>query len=140
MKPKLVSFGSQRRDPFRINRTVKLDLLIPAARIFVNRLQALLNIMDYRSGRTLVWSRLVDKAGHVADIGAEEFVMPDLVAHCGETAPVSLRMETSPGKALSMALNLAVHRDFRFNVTGSVTCRTPYGWILIPLNLEEALE
>jgi hypothetical protein len=58
----------------------------------------------------------------------------------GETVPVALQMETSPGKALSMALNLASNRDLRFNITGSVTCKTPYGWILIPLNLEEALE
>jgi hypothetical protein len=57
----------------------------------------------------------------------------------GDSTPVALQMETSPGKALSMALNLASNPDVRFNITGSVTCKTPYGWILIPLNLEEAL-
>jgi LEA14-like dessication related protein len=58
----------------------------------------------------------------------------------GETAPVALRMETSPEKALSMALNLATNRDLRFNITGMVTCTTPYGLVLIPLNLDEGLE
>ena len=57
-----------------------------------------------------------------------------------ETVPVALQMETSPGKALSMALNLATNRNLRFNITGMVTCTTPYGLILIPLNLDEALE
>ena len=58
----------------------------------------------------------------------------------GETVPVALQMETSPGKALSMALNLATNRDVRFNITGMVTCTTPYGLVLIPLNLEEGLQ
>jgi LEA14-like dessication related protein len=58
----------------------------------------------------------------------------------GDTTPVSLQMENSPGKALSMALNLASNRDLRFNITGSVTCKTPYGWIFIPLDLEEAFQ
>ena len=57
----------------------------------------------------------------------------------GVATPVDLQMETSPGKALSMALNLAMNRNLRFNLTGTVTCQTQYGWIYIPLNLEEAL-
>jgi hypothetical protein len=57
----------------------------------------------------------------------------------GETVPVVLQMENSPGKTLGLALNLAENRALRFNVTGMVTCKTPYGWIFIPLNLEEAL-
>jgi hypothetical protein len=57
----------------------------------------------------------------------------------GETAPVVLQMENSPGKTLSMALNLASNRTLRFNLTGTITCKTPYGWIFIPLNLEEGL-
>ena len=48
-------------------------------------------------------------------------------------------MENSPGKTLSMALNLASNRDLRFNLTGTVTFKTPYGWIFIPLNVEEGL-
>lgn len=58
----------------------------------------------------------------------------------GETAPVVLRMETSPGKALSMALNLATNRDLRFNITGLVTFKTPYGWIYIPMDLQRGFE
>jgi hypothetical protein len=57
----------------------------------------------------------------------------------GDTAPVVLQMENSPGKTLSMALNLASNRTLRFNLTGTITCKTPYGWIFIPLNLEEGL-
>jgi len=57
----------------------------------------------------------------------------------GVTTPVDLQMETSPGKALSMALNMAANRSLRFNLTGQVTCNTQYGWIYIPLDLEEAL-
>ena len=53
--------------------------------------------------------------------------------------PVDLQMENSPGKALSMALNLAADRTLRFNLTGQITCSTPYGWIFVPLDLEEAL-
>ncbi len=57
----------------------------------------------------------------------------------GVATPVDLQMETSPGKALSMALNLAANRSLHFNLTGQVNCSTQYGWIYIPLNLEEAL-
>ena len=57
----------------------------------------------------------------------------------GAATPVDLQMETTPGKALSMALNLATNRNLRFNLTGQVTCKTQYGWIFIPLDLEEAL-
>jgi LEA14-like dessication related protein len=57
----------------------------------------------------------------------------------GESAPVVLQMENSPGKTLSMALNLATNRDLRWNLTGTVTFKTPYGWIFIPLNAEEGL-
>jgi hypothetical protein len=58
----------------------------------------------------------------------------------GETAPVVLQMETSPGKALSMALNLATNRNLRFNLTGMVTFKTPYGWVFIPMDLEKGFE
>jgi hypothetical protein len=57
----------------------------------------------------------------------------------GEASPVVLRMENSPGKTLSMALNLAANKSVRFNITGQVTFKTPYGWIFIPLDLEETL-
>jgi len=58
----------------------------------------------------------------------------------GETQPVSLQMENSPGKTLSMALNLATHPHLEFNITGTLTFNTPYGWIFIPLNLDETLQ
>jgi len=57
----------------------------------------------------------------------------------GAVTPVDLQMETSPGKVLGMALNLAANRSVHWNLTGQVTCSTQYGWIYIPLDLEEAL-
>ncbi len=63
----------------------------------------------------------------------------ETVLQPGVASPVDLQMETTPGKALSMALNLATNRNLRFNITGQVTCNTQYGWIFIPLDLEEAL-
>jgi hypothetical protein len=57
----------------------------------------------------------------------------------GVATPVDLQMETSPGKALSMALNVVTNRSLRFNLTGQVTCTTDYGSIFIPMDLEEAL-
>jgi len=63
----------------------------------------------------------------------------ETVLQPGVVTPVDLQMETTPGKALSMALNLATNRNLRFNLTGQVTCKTQYGWIFIPLDLEEAL-
>ncbi|MGA2481152.1 MAG: LEA type 2 family protein [Spirochaetia bacterium] len=57
----------------------------------------------------------------------------------GETATVTLRMENAPGKALGMALDLIQHPNPEFDITGSVTFDTPYGWIYIPLSLRETL-
>jgi hypothetical protein len=57
----------------------------------------------------------------------------------GEAAAVVLQMENSPGKSLSMALNLATNQAMKFNITGEVTFKTPYGWIFIPVNLEDTL-
>ncbi len=58
----------------------------------------------------------------------------------GETQPVVLQMENSPGKALSMALNLAQNPNPTFSITGTVTFNTPYGWVFIPLNQQEMLQ
>ena len=57
----------------------------------------------------------------------------------GETQPVVLQMENSPGKTLLMALNLAQNAHPTFNITGTISCLTPYGWIYLPISLEEAL-
>jgi hypothetical protein len=58
----------------------------------------------------------------------------------GETAPVVLKMENSPGKTLSMVLNLAQNAHPEFDITGTVTFNTPYGWIFIPVTLRETLQ
>ena len=57
----------------------------------------------------------------------------------GVATPVDLQMENSPAQALSMVLNLATNRNLRMNLTGQITCTSPYGQILVPLDLEEAL-
>ena len=57
----------------------------------------------------------------------------------GETVPVVLRMENAPGKTLNMALNLLQHPNPEFDITGSVTFNTPYGWIFIPMSLRETI-
>jgi LEA14-like dessication related protein len=48
---------------------------------------------------------------------------------------VSLSMEQSTAKTLSMVLNMAQSGSFRFAVGGDLRCQTPYGLIFIPLKL-----
>jgi LEA14-like dessication related protein len=57
----------------------------------------------------------------------------------GETVTVTLRMENAPGKALGMALDLIQHPNPEFDITGSITFDTPYGWVFIPVSLRETL-
>jgi len=57
-----------------------------------------------------------------------------------ETRPVALQMQNFPGKALSMALNLAEHPNPTFYIMGTVTFKTPYGLVYVPLSLEEILK
>ena len=49
---------------------------------------------------------------------------------------VTLRMENTPGKTLSMALSALQAQNPRFSVGGTIQCRSPYGWIVIPLAVE----
>ncbi len=58
----------------------------------------------------------------------------------GQTQPVALQMENPPGKTLIMALDLVRHPNPTFNIMGTVTFKTPYGAIYIPLSLSEALQ
>jgi LEA14-like dessication related protein len=48
---------------------------------------------------------------------------------------VSLRMEQSTAKTLSMILNMAQSESFHLAVGGNIRCQTPYGLIFIPLKL-----
>jgi LEA14-like dessication related protein len=59
----------------------------------------------------------------------------------GGSGIVVLQMRTTPGKALSMALNLAQSGDAGpdLDLTGSVTLATPYGWVYVPVSLKQAL-
>jgi LEA14-like dessication related protein len=59
----------------------------------------------------------------------------------GGSGLVVLQMRTTPGKALSMALNLAQSGDAGpdLDLTGSVTLATPYGWVYVPVSLKQAL-
>lgn len=59
----------------------------------------------------------------------------------GGSGMVVLQMRTSPGKALSMALNLAQSGNAGpdLDLTGSVTLATPYGVVYVPVSLKQAL-
>lgn len=57
----------------------------------------------------------------------------------GQGQNVTLQMETTPGKTLAMTLNLAENPHPTFNVTGTATCSTPYGWMYVPIDLEDSL-
>lgn len=48
---------------------------------------------------------------------------------------VVLQMENTTGTALSMILNTVQARQARINVGGSVTGRSPYGWVYIPVEV-----
>jgi LEA14-like dessication related protein len=58
----------------------------------------------------------------------------------GQTQPVVLQMENPPGKTLIMALDLLRHPNPTFYIMGTVTFKTPYGIIYIPLSLQEYLQ
>ena len=58
----------------------------------------------------------------------------------GETGTVTLHMENTKEKALGMALGLAQSADRKFAVTGTIRCRTPYGWFIFPMRLEGSLK
>ena len=58
----------------------------------------------------------------------------------GEAGIVTLHMESTPGKTLGMALDLAQSQDKKFAVTGTIRCGTPYGWFIFPMRLEGSLK
>jgi LEA14-like dessication related protein len=55
----------------------------------------------------------------------------------GGEGTVTLQMEQTPGKTLSMALSTLQSPNPRFSVGGTIECRSPYGWIIIPVHIEE---
>jgi hypothetical protein len=57
----------------------------------------------------------------------------DLEPDAWET--VELLLENSPGKTLSLILNTLQSSEAEFLVGGSIECRSPYGWIIIPVNI-----
>jgi LEA14-like dessication related protein len=54
----------------------------------------------------------------------------------GDWGIVSLSMENSTNKTLSLAINLLQSPDAEFRLGGVVECTSPYGWIVIPLNIQ----
>ena len=54
----------------------------------------------------------------------------------GGSGTVALRMEQTPGKTLSMALSTLQSPNPEFSVGGTLEFRSPYGWIIIPVQLE----
>ena len=55
----------------------------------------------------------------------------------GGSGTVVLNMEQTPGKTLSMALSALQSKNPKFSVGGTIECRSPYGWIIIPVLLED---
>jgi hypothetical protein len=49
---------------------------------------------------------------------------------------VTLQMENSTGKTLSMVLNTVTSQDPEFQVEGVIECRSPIGWIVIPFSTD----
>jgi hypothetical protein len=50
----------------------------------------------------------------------------------GGTGTVLLQMENRPGRTLSMALSALSQETLKLAVGGTIECRSPYGWIVIP--------
>jgi len=48
---------------------------------------------------------------------------------------ISLQMENTPGKTLSLVLNTLQSSEAEFRVGGTIECRSPYGWIVIPFDI-----
>ena len=46
-------------------------------------------------------------------------------------------MENNPNKTLSAALNVLLTPKSEFDVGGTIECRSPYGWIVVPLDLRK---
>jgi LEA14-like dessication related protein len=47
-----------------------------------------------------------------------------------------LRMENTKGKTLSLLLNTLQSPSPKFTLGGTITCSTPYGWVIIPVALQ----
>jgi len=58
----------------------------------------------------------------------------------GGSGLVTLRMEQTPGKTLSMALSTLQSPNPSFSVGGTIECRSPYGWIIIPVEVKDRQE
>ena len=71
----------------------------------------------------------VERATHATAFAVE------LPAHGSGT--VTLRMEQTPFKTLSMALSALQSPYPTFSVGGTIECNSPYGWIVIPVHLED---
>lgn len=50
---------------------------------------------------------------------------------------VSLQMENTTGKSLSMVLNTLTSQNPEFQVSGTIECRSPYGWVVIPFTTDK---
>lgn len=55
----------------------------------------------------------------------------------GETGTVTLEMEQTRGERLSMLLNTLQSEHPSFTIGGSITARTEYGWIYLPVRIED---
>jgi LEA14-like dessication related protein len=49
---------------------------------------------------------------------------------------ITLEMENTPGKTLSMVLNTLQSPEPELNIGGTIECLSSYGWIIMPFDLE----
>jgi hypothetical protein len=56
----------------------------------------------------------------------------------GENGIVTLQMEQTPGKSLSMILSTLESQHPTFSVGGTIAARTQYGWIYIPVRVDSS--
>jgi LEA14-like dessication related protein len=54
-----------------------------------------------------------------------------------EWRTVALKMENSPNKILSAVLNTLMTQKCEFDVGGTIECKSPYGWIVVPINVKK---
>jgi LEA14-like dessication related protein len=61
----------------------------------------------------------------------------DVAIQPGERRTVALRMENNPNKTLSAVLNTLLTPKSEFDIGGSIECKSPYGWIVVPIDLRK---
>ena len=112
-----VTFAGARGNPFGQSFRVFLDVWNPNDFLFsVHSVESYIEINDRRYDLL----HTVD----ASNIGPNQ------------TGTVELVMENTVGKSLSMVLNVLQSDEPEYRVGGTITARTPYGWLSIPVAVD----